>query len=52
MNAQPASGMKSSGMKFGQALVDQTPVFDQRRKHNHGPKKHRGNLYRKPNYMK
>ena len=45
-------GMKSSGSKFNQLLVNQTPVFDKRRKHNHGPKKHRGNKYRAPQYLK
>jgi hypothetical protein len=47
---QSNSGM--SGSKFPQGLVDQTPVFDKRRKHNKGPKKHRGNIYRPPNYLK
>lgn len=45
-----ASGI--SGSKFTQTLVNQTPVYDKRRKHNQGPPKHRGNKYRKPNYLK
>jgi len=52
MNGPMAGGMKSSGSKFGQLLVDQTPVFDKRRKHNKGVKKHRGNLYRAPKFIK
>jgi hypothetical protein len=43
---------KMSGSKFGQQLVDQTPVFDKRRKHNKPVAKHSGNRYRKPNYLK
>lgn len=50
MNAQaPAS--KSGGTKFAQTLVDQTPVFDKRRKHNKGPKKHAGNKYKAPKFI-
>lgn len=41
-----------SGQKFSQLLVDQTPVYDKRRKHNQAMPKHRGNKYRKPNYLK
>ena len=41
-----------SGTKFPQNLVDQTPVYDKRRKHNKAPKKHRGNLFRPTVYLK
>lgn len=44
--------MKSSGQKFSNVLVNETPVYDGRRKHNKGPKKHRGNKKREPNWMK
>lgn len=47
-----SSGSCGRGMSFPQTLVNQTPVFDNRRRHNKGPKKHRGNKYRKPNYLK
>jgi len=40
------------GQKFTNVLVDQTPVFDGRRKHNKPIKKHRGNKGRSPNYVK
>jgi hypothetical protein len=45
-------GAKFNGSKFNQTLVDQTPVFDKRRKHNKPVQKHSGNMYRKPNYLK
>lgn len=41
-----------SGCQFKQPLVNQTPVFDQRRKHNLVRKKHSGNLARKPKWIK
>lgn len=47
-----ASGNPPNGQKFTQMLVDQTPVFDGRRKHNQPVKKHRGNKYRAPNFLK
>jgi hypothetical protein len=43
--------MKSSGTKFSQQLVDQTPVFDKRKKHNRPMAKHRGNLKRPVKYL-
>lgn len=55
MNAMGGKGccgsMKSSGTKFGQQLVDQTPVFDKRKKHNRPMPKHRGNLKRPVKYL-
>jgi hypothetical protein len=49
-NSQSNSGL--SGQNFSQLLVDQTPYFDKRRKHNKQPKKHRGNLPRPVNFLK
>jgi hypothetical protein len=46
------TGIKGSATKFPQTLVDQTPVFDKRRKHNHAVPKHRGNLSRKVKWLK
>lgn len=46
------NNMKMSGTKFTQTLVDQTPVFDNRRKHNKPVAKHRGNLSRKVKFLK
>ena len=46
------SGVWAPGaMKFPQTLVDQTPVYDKRRKHNKMPPKHRGNLPRKVKFI-
>ena len=42
----------SSGQRFTSKLVDQTPVFDNRRKHNKPIKKHRGNKARHPQWLK
>lgn len=46
------TGLKTSGTKFSQLLVNQTPVFDKRRKHNQPAPKHRGNLPRAVKWMK
>ena len=51
MNAN-MTGINISGKKFPSSLVNQTPVFDGRRKHNKPVKKHRGNIRREPNWMK
>jgi hypothetical protein len=48
-------GMSNGGMsgtKFTQTLVNQTPIYDNRRKHRKPMKKHRGNKYRPANYLK
>lgn len=41
-----------SGQSFPQTLTNQTPVFDNRRKHNKPVKKHRGNKRRDPKFIK
>ncbi len=46
------TGITTSGQKFTQTLVNQTPVFDRRRKHNQPAPKHRGNLSRPVKYLK
>jgi hypothetical protein len=44
--------MKSSGCAFPQTLVNQTPIYDNRRKHRKPVKKHRGNVRRDPKFIK
>ncbi len=41
-----------SGGKFPQTLVNQTPIYDNRRKHRKPVKKHRGNVGRPAKYVK
>lgn len=41
-----------SGCKFPQPLVNQTPVFDKRRKFNQPAPKHRGNVHRPVKFLK
>lgn len=45
-------GGKMSGTKFNQTLVNRTPVYDNRRKHNKPAPKHRGNVRREPMWVK
>lgn len=41
-----------SGCQYKQPLVNQTPIFDNRRKHRKPAMKHSGNLPRKPKWVK
>lgn len=43
---------KMSGCQFTQTLTNQSPIFDNRRKHRKPVPKHSGNKIKKPNYLK
>lgn len=44
--------MKTTGQKFPNPLVNQKPVFDNRRRHRKPALKHSGNLPKKVKFLK
>lgn len=44
--------MKTSGCQFDQRLVNQKPIFDNRRKHRKPAVKHSGNTAKKVKFLK